>query len=65
MADAGTRRSTPGALCARCAGPTAWHEAAGEDTVHTSTVVRQNLAPPFDALGPYVVAMIELAEGPG
>jgi uncharacterized OB-fold protein len=32
--------------------------------VHTFTVVRKNLAPPFDRLTPYVVAVVELAEGP-
>ena len=54
----------PRALCARCGGDTAWEEASGQGTVHTYTVIRQNLAPPFAALGPYVVAMVELAEGP-
>jgi hypothetical protein len=31
--------------------------------VYTYSVVRQNRTPPFDALVPYVVAMIDLDEG--
>ncbi len=54
----------PRPMCVRCAGDAPWEQATGEGTVHTFTVIRQNLAPPFDALGAYVVAMIELAEGP-
>ena len=53
----------PRPLCIRCAGPTEWAEASGEGSVHTFTVIRQNLAPPFGDLGPYVVAMIDLVEG--
>jgi uncharacterized OB-fold protein len=54
----------PRPLCIRCAGDTVWEEASGEGAVHTFTVIRQNLAPPFGELGAYVVAMIDLAEGP-
>jgi uncharacterized OB-fold protein len=32
--------------------------------VHTFTVVRQSLMAPFDGLAPYVIAMVELDEGP-
>jgi len=32
--------------------------------VHTFTIVRQNLAEPWGGLLPYVVAMVELEEGP-
>lgn len=54
----------PRAMCVRCGGDTAWEEASGAGTVYTYTVIRKNLARPFDKLGAYVVAMIELAEGP-
>ena len=37
---------------------------SGRATVHTFTVIRQNYARPFRDLVPYVVAMIELEEGP-
>ena len=33
-------------------------------TVHTFTVARQNWAEPFRELAPYVVAIVELDEGP-
>jgi uncharacterized protein len=54
----------PRPLCIRCAGEVAWEVASGEGVVHTFTVIRKNLAKPFDGLGAYVVAMVELAEGP-
>jgi uncharacterized protein len=54
----------PRALCVRCGATPEWEAASGAGEVHTFTVIRQNLAQPFRELGPYVVAMIELAEGP-
>ena len=62
--DCGHAQFYPRPLCIRCAGDVEWEEASGEGTVHTFTVIRQNLAPPFGELGAYVVAMIDLAEGP-
>jgi uncharacterized OB-fold protein len=50
-------------FCARCAGDVDWIEAAGTGEVHSFTIVRQNGTPPFDALVPYVLAVIELDEG--
>ncbi|BBZ21598.1 Zn-ribbon domain-containing OB-fold protein [Mycolicibacter hiberniae] len=49
--------------------PHCWSEdvspnpACGRATLYTWTVVHQNAAP-FDARTPYVVAMVDLAEGP-
>ena len=37
---------------------------AGRGTVHTYTVIRQNHAQPFKSELPYVVAIVELDEGP-
>ena len=54
----------PRAMCVRCGADTEWEAASGDGAVHTFTVIRKNLAPPFNELGPYVVAMVELAEGP-
>jgi hypothetical protein len=51
-------------MCVHCGADVEWEEASGDGVVATYTVIRQNLAPPFDTLGPYVVAIIELAEGP-
>jgi uncharacterized OB-fold protein len=39
-------------------------EAAGRGTVHTYTVIRQYGMRPFRDELPYVVAMVELVEGP-
>lgn len=54
----------PRALCTACGATPGWLAVSGEGTVYTFTVIRQNLAPPFDVLGPYAVAMIKLTEGP-
>jgi uncharacterized OB-fold protein len=54
----------PRALCTACGGDPEWVEAAGRGTVHTFTVVRQMGMKPFRDELPYVVAMVELDEGP-
>ncbi len=51
-------------MCTECAGDTEWRQASGRGTIHTYTVIRQNWAMPFRELQPYVVAMVELEEGP-
>ncbi len=53
----------PRAMCRECAGDTEWVTCSGRGTVYTFSIVRQNRTPPFDALVPYVVAMIDLDEG--
>ncbi|MGO9456933.1 MAG: Zn-ribbon domain-containing OB-fold protein [Acidimicrobiales bacterium] len=58
------RQFYPRFLCTECGGTPEWMAASGRGTVHTFTVVRRNLAPPFDRLTPYVVAVVELDEGP-
>ena len=60
----GQRQLYPRALCTACAGTPEWRTASGRGTVHTFTVIRQNWAEPFREMLPYVVAMVELAEGP-
>jgi len=60
----GHRQFYPRAMCADCGGDTGWQQASGRGTVHTYTVIRQNWAMPFRELQPYVVAMVELDEGP-
>jgi uncharacterized OB-fold protein len=54
----------PRALCRNCAADVEWVEVSGRGTVYTFTVIRQNLARPFADIGPYVVAMVALDEGP-
>jgi len=60
----GHRQFYPRALCTRCGATPEWERTGGQGTVHTFTVIRQNHARPFRDLIPYVVAMIELDEGP-
>lgn len=60
----GQRQLYPRALCTACAGTPEWRTSSGQGTVHTYTVIRQNWAEPFREMLPYVVAMVELGEGP-
>ena len=60
----GQRQLYPRALCTSCAGTPEWRTASGRGSVYTFTVIRQNWAEPFREMLPYVVAMVELAEGP-
>jgi uncharacterized protein len=60
----GHRQFYPRYLCTACGAAPEWRVASGRGTVHTFTVVRKNLAPPFDRLTPYVLAVVELEEGP-
>lgn len=60
----GHRQFYPRAMCTACAAEPEWRRASGRGTVHTFTVIRQNMAEPFRDQLPYVVAMVELEEGP-
>ena len=59
----GHRQFYPRALCTSCAGDPQWLECSGDATVHTFTVVRQYGGEPFAHQLPYVLAMVDLAEG--
>jgi hypothetical protein len=63
-AECGHRQFYPRALCTHCGGEPRWLECTGRGTVHTFTVVRQMGMRPFRDDLPYVVAMVELEEGP-
>jgi uncharacterized protein len=52
------------ALCASCGGGVSWVDASGRGTVASWTVIRQNYSRPFRNWTPYVVALIDLEEGP-
>lgn len=55
----------PRAVCAKCLSSTLEHFAAsGRGTVYTFTVTHQNGVPPFSQALPYVLAYVELEEGP-
>jgi len=50
--------------CRRCRGVVRWEEASGRGTVYSFTVIRQNYQRPFRDWIPYVVALVDLEEGP-
>jgi len=61
----GTVQHRPRALCVSCPGGEIEHfVASGRGTVWTFTVTEQNQAPPFRDATPYVLAYVELEEGP-
>jgi uncharacterized OB-fold protein len=60
----GNRQLYPRSCCTACGETPEWQEASGRGTVHTFTIIRQNYAQPFRDMLPYVVAIIELEEGP-
>lgn len=60
----GHRQHYPRAACTQCGATPEWERASGRGTIHTFTVIRQNHSRPFRDLAPYVVAIVELEEGP-
>lgn len=60
-----TLRFYPRALCPRClSASTEYVQASGRGTVYTFTVTHQNQAPGFRDELPYVMAYVQLDEGP-
>lgn len=61
----GTHQFYPRVHCTHCgAGTPEWVEASGRGSVHTFSVVHRNGMPGWRDEVPYVVAVIELSEGP-
>jgi hypothetical protein len=62
--DCGTKRFYPRALCPRCLSPAIdWVRASGHGSVYSFTITYQNQAAGFREEVPYVLAIVELAEG--
>ena len=62
--DCGTVIWYPRTLCPACSGQSvSWTEASGDGTVFSFTVVHRSMGP-FREAAPYVIAYVELAEGP-
>jgi len=60
----GTTRFYPRAVCPAClSSRVEWIRASGRGAVYTFTVTHQNQAPGFRGEVPYVLAVVELAEG--
>jgi uncharacterized OB-fold protein len=61
----GIVRHPPSPVCTNCLSDAhEWFAAGGNATVYTYTIVRQALARGWDERLPYVVAVVELDEGP-
>jgi uncharacterized OB-fold protein len=60
----GHRQHFPRGLCVRCGATPGWRAASGRGVIYSYTVVRQMGVPPFNEPVPYVVALIDLDEGP-
>ena len=61
----GTVWHPPSSLCPSCLSTDyEWSPASGQGTVYTYSVVHHAFRPVWESLTPYVVAVIELAEGP-
>jgi uncharacterized OB-fold protein len=52
------------AHCLVCRHPVEWVDSAGRGTVYSFTVIRQNPSRSFRHLLPFVVALVDLDEGP-
>ena len=63
--DCGALHFMPRHLCPNCwSDQLEWVDAKGTGTVHSCTVIHRASAPEFAARVPYVVALIDLDEGP-
>jgi uncharacterized protein len=62
--ECGANQLYPRDRCLQCRGPVDWVESSGRGTVYSYTVIRQNYSRPFRDWIPYVVALIDLEEGP-
>ena len=63
--DCGTLRFYPRRLCPECwSEAVEWVEASGRGKVHSFSIVHRAPAPAFRARLPYVIALVDLAEGP-
>jgi len=64
-AECATNIFPPRALCPAClSSATTWVRASGRGTVYSFTVTHQNQAPGFRESLPYVLAVVQLDEGP-
>jgi len=63
--DCGVYRFPPSHLCRECGcDNTGWTAVSGEGVIYSFSIVHRAPTPAFRALVPYVVALIDLAEGP-
>ena len=61
----GVVQHRPRAVCASClSGDIEHFVASGQGEVHTYTIIHQNQLPPYAGAVPYVLAYVDLPEGP-
>ena len=63
--DCGTLRYVPKEICAACGSARCeWTPVSGRGSVYTYTVIHRGPTPAYQADAPYVIAHVELDEGP-
>lgn len=63
--DCGAFSYYPRPFCPECwSEQVVWHQASGDATLYTWSVIYNNDQPPFKERVPYVAAVVDLAEGP-
>lgn len=63
--DCGVFHFLPRHICPHCwSDRLQWVQASGRGVVHSFTVIRRAPTPAFAGLAPYVVALVDLEEGP-
>lgn len=63
--DCGVFSYYPRPFCPSCwSERVVWHQASGEATLYSWSVIYSNDQPPFKERVPYVAAVVDLAEGP-
>lgn len=63
--DCGEYSYYPRPFCPKCwSERVEWHQASGDATLYTWSVIYSNDMPPFKDRVPYVAAVVDLAEGP-
>jgi uncharacterized OB-fold protein len=63
--DCGAFSYYPRPFCPKCwSERVVWHQASGDATLYSWSVIYQNDQPPFNERVPYVAAVVDLAEGP-
>ncbi|MEU7812221.1 Zn-ribbon domain-containing OB-fold protein [Pseudonocardia sp. NPDC049154] len=63
-ADCGSSQHYPRGICMACGAVPDLVPVAGTGTVYSFTIVRQSGTPPFADMLPYVLALVDLDEGP-
>lgn len=62
--ECGHHQFYPRTLCTACSHEVEWIPASGQGTVLSYTVIRHPVSPAYKADVPYIIALIELEEGP-